>query len=121
MRIAVASADGELATLYGAKHVGTYAALGVIVGTYGERIALHALACGDDVDDASHTLGIVLRPGIGDDLYLLHAVGWHILEHLGGIVRHHVVGFAVDINLERRAVVHHDVVLPVDCHHRHLA
>ena len=42
-------------------------------------------------------------------------------EHLGGIVRHHVVGFAVDIDLERRTVVHHDVVLPVDCHHRHLA
>jgi hypothetical protein len=31
------------------------------------------------------------------------------------------IQFAVDIDLERRTVVHHDVVLPVDCHHRHLA
>ena len=121
VRIAVASADGELATLHGTEHVGSYAALSVVVGAYGERIALHALACGDDINDASHSLGIILGSGIGDDFYLLHAVGRHVLEHLGGIVRHHVVGFAVDIDLERRTVVHHDVVLPVDCHHRHLA
>ena len=75
----------------------------------------------DDIQDTAHALGIILRAWVGDHFYLLDAGGGHAFQHLLRIVRHHLVGLVVHIDLERAAAVHLDVVLAVHRHHRYLA
>ena len=121
MVVIVSSAHGELAFLHRTEEIAPYSATGIHVGTDGQRIAFHAPAHGDDVEDAAHALGVILRTWVGDDLYLLDGVGRHTFEHFTRIVAHHVVGLAVHIYLERGTIVHLDVVLSIHRYHRHLA
>ena len=75
----------------------------------------------NQVQDTADALGIVARAGIGDNLDILDGRGRHILENLRGIAAHHHVRLPIDVNLETRAAVHRDVVVPIDRNHRHLA
>ena len=93
-----------------------------VVGTARESgvIALGTLTLGDNVKDAAHALGIVFRARVGYHLYFLDARRRHTLEHLLGVLGHHVVGLAVHIDFERAVAVDPYVVLPVYGHHGHL-
>ena len=75
----------------------------------------------DDIQNTAYALSIILRTRISDDLYLLDAGGGHALQHFLGIIRHHLVGLVVHIDLERTGTVDLDVVLTIYCYHRYLA
>ncbi len=74
-----------------------------------------------DVQHTGASFGIILGTRIGDHLNALHHRGRHGLEYLTGSRRHHHVGLAVNIHLERAGTIHRDVILAVHRHHRHLA
>ena len=74
----------------------------------------------DDVQDTAHALSIILRARIGDDLYLLDAGGGHTLQHFLGIIRHHLVGLVVHIDLERTRAIYLNVVFAIHRYHWYL-
>ena len=74
----------------------------------------------DDIQDATHAFGIILRPRVSNDLDTLDRIGWHAFEHFLRIVCHHLVWLVVHIHLERTGTVHLYIVLAIDSDHRHL-
>ena len=87
-----------------------------------ERVALRGnLLGGDDVEDARHAFRIVLCTRIGDDFNLLDSRGGITLKDKRRIGRHHLIGLAVDINLESLAALHLNLIVALNRDHRHLA
>ena len=74
----------------------------------------------DDIQDATHAFGIVLRSRVGNDLDAFDRIGGHTLQHFLRIVCHHLVRLVVHIHLERTGAVHLYIVLAIDSNHRHL-
>ena len=87
----------------------------------GGGIAFDSLIVCDNVQNTAHALCIILWTRISDHLYLLDAVGGHTLQHFLGIVRHHLIGLVVHIDLKRTGTIHLDVVLAIHRYHRHLS
>ena len=86
------------------------------------RIASHTfLLVGDDVENATHSFGIILCAWIGEYLDVLDYRGRYCLQSLLWIAAEHCAWLAVHIYLEAAAAIDLDVVFAIDCHHWHLA
>ena len=95
---------------------------GADTAVYAVRDCTAAGLCagGNEVQHSAGALGIILGPGVRNDLYVLDGGGRHHLENLRRVGTQHLVRLAVNIYLEGTASVHGDVVLAVDCDHGHL-
>ena len=112
--------NSELAVLYGSEESAAIT-LVVDIETWGDGPTFgNGFGEGDDVEDTRYAFGIVFRSGVGDDFDFLYGRSGVRLEDFLWIVSHHLVGFAVDIDLESALAVHLDVVFAVNGHHRHL-
>ena len=118
--VIVAGADGQLAALDGTECPAACTAI-ADVGTERSRIAFDSAAHGDDVQNPSHTFGVILGAGIGYHFNMLDTVCRHTLQHFRRIVAHHVVGLSVDVYLEAAAPVHLNIVLAIHRYQRYLA
>ena len=119
-------AEGELALLEAAEEAAAVAAgrghpgQGAI-DAVGDAGAAGRGAVGRDVQHAADALGVVADARIRHDLDVLHGARRHHLEDGRGVLGHHLVRLAVDIDLEAGGAVDRDAVLAVHGDHRDLA
>ena len=83
----------------------------------GHGSAAGCLTVGGNVEYAAYAFRVIPNTGIGDHLNVLDGAGRHHLKDGGGILTHHLVGFAVHVHLEATAAVHGNVVLSVHRNH----
>lgn len=119
--VADVDAGGDLVLLGHA----VYRRLGVVgASTYGDgcHLAVGAgLRLGDDVEYATHALGIVLGARVENHLDAFDARGGQRLEDGGSVLSEHRILLAVEVDLKVGLAVDVDVVLGVDGDHGHLA
>ena len=93
---------------------------GVILGIQRAHHAVDAtVVLHHNVQDSVNPFCIIFRTRLGDYLNLFHHVGRYRLQHLRRIARQRIVGTTVFVNFEITVSVHLNVVLSVNCHHRH--
>ena len=92
-----------------------------VVAVVAVAVSLSVLVYHLDVEHAAGALCVVFGSRRGDDVDALHHRGRHRLGNLREVVLEHLVGLAVDIDLEAGRAFDGDVVLSVDVDHGHLS
>ena len=85
------------------------------------RVTFQSATYGNDIQDTTHTLSIILRARISNHLDMLNGIGGHTFQHFRRIVTHHIVRFTVHIHLKAAAAVHLNIIFAVYGYQRHFA